>query len=200
MMLNGWAQHLTDILLRHKVIENSRRPIFVYGFELLLSTSLSILSIIIISVFLSQFSAALTFLVVFISLRLFNGGLHAKTYGRCFLLSNAVYFVVLYSSIYAAVLVPVDLFRLGYLAITFLSAGTIIFLSPVKHINHPLSEESYKRNQTIGRCLALTYACLNCINLYISHSPLDSVLVTFTLMAVAIMMIIPKFAERRKGK
>lgn len=59
-MLNTLAQRPTDVLLLHGAIENSRRPIFVYGFELLLSTSFSILSIVIISAYLSQLSAALT--------------------------------------------------------------------------------------------------------------------------------------------
>lgn len=197
-MLNNLAQRLTEVLFRHGAIEDSRRPIFIYGFELLLSTGCSILSITLISVFLSQFFTAPTFLIAFISLRLFNGGFHAKTYGRCFLLTNVVYFLVLSVSVYTENNFPIDSFRLAYLILTLLSVDVIIFLSPIKHINHPLSEESYKRNQKIGRSLALAYACLNCMNLYVPHPMVNSVLVSFTLMAVAIMMIIPQFTERRE--
>lgn len=32
-----------------------------------------------------------TFSIIFVSIRLFSGGYHAKTYGRCFIISNAVY-------------------------------------------------------------------------------------------------------------
>lgn len=197
-MLNQWAQRLTDVLIAHNAIDTSRRPTFIYGFELLLSTSLSVLSIIIISAYLSQLSAALTFLLIFISLRLFNGGAHAKTYRRCFLMTNAVYFIVLMLSTWASSVFPWCSHPLPYFLFTLIFMMIIFYLSPIKHINHPLSEERYKKNQKIGRCLVLAYSGLNCILLFLPFKAVDPVLITFTLMAIAIMMIIPQFTERRK--
>lgn len=196
-MLNQWAQCLTDVLVRHNAIESSRRPVFTYGFQLLLSTSFSISSVLVISAFLSRLPAALTFLTVFISLRLFNGGVHASTYGRCFLLTNAISFAVLAGSACAGIMFPVLSCPLPYVLITLISMGIIVCLSPVKHINHPLSEQRYKRNQKIGRCLVCVYSGLNCILIYTSCGIADPGLIAFTLMAVAIMMIIPQFTERR---
>lgn len=196
-MLNQWAQRLTSTLFYHTQIDNSRRTTFIYGFELLLSTSLSIFSIIIISAFLSCLSHAIIFLVVFISLRLFNGGFHAKTYRRCFLLTNAVYLTVLAASVYAYKSVPASTYCPIYILGTLLSTGAIVYLSPIKHFNHPLSENRYRKNQKIGRRLVLIYSVVNCFLLFLSIKAVYSVLISFTLMAVAIMMIIPQFTERR---
>ena len=49
-MLKACASSCTDFLMRHTNITSSRRPIYLYGFELLLSTLTSALSILFVSV------------------------------------------------------------------------------------------------------------------------------------------------------
>lgn len=198
MMLNQWANRLTDTLYRHCPIDSSRRQVYVYGFELLISTSSSILSILVLSALLSLPHYAVIFLTVFISLRLFNGGFHAKTYGRCFFLTNAVYVAVLIATLFFQNILPASTHRAGYILITFVAITVIIVLSPIRHVKHPLSEERYRYNQKIGRCLALVILLLNCVLLWCPISSVCPILISITLIAVAIMMIIPKFTERRQ--
>lgn len=197
-MLNQCANFLTEMMYRYCQIDHSRRPVYVYGFELLLSTGCSVASILTLSAVFSLVHYALSFLVVFISLRLFNGGFHAKTYGRCFLVTNAVYLLVLSISLFAQDIAPASTYRTGYFLITVVATIVICVLSPVKHINHPLSEKQYRHNQQIGRRLTLIIAAVNCIFFFSPLPFISPIFFSFTLMAVAIMMIIPQFSERRK--
>ena len=187
-MLNRFANYLTDMMYKYFPTAHSSRPVYVYGFELLLSTGCSVVSIMALSAVFSLVHYALLFLGVFISLRLFNGGFHAKTYGKCFLVTNAVYLIVLLTSLFVQNIAQISIYRIGYLLITVSAATVIYVLSPIKHVNHPLSE----------RQLVVVIAVANCILFFYPLPFINPVLISFTLMAVAIMMIIPQFTERRK--
>ncbi len=195
-MLNRFANHLTDMMYKYFPTAHSSRPVYVYGFELLLSTGCSVASIMALSAVFSLVHYALLFLGVFMSLRLFNGGFHAKTYGKCFLVTNAVYLIVLLTSLFVQNIAQISM--TGYLLITVSAATVIYVLSPIKHVNHPLSERQYRHNQKIGRILVVVIAVANCILFFYPLPFINPVLISFTLMAVAIMMIIPQFTERRK--
>ncbi|NBI17462.1 hypothetical protein D1841_06710 [Neglecta sp. X4] len=195
-MLNRFANYLTDMMYKYFPTAHSSRPVYVYGFELLLSTGCSVASIMALSAVFSLVHYALLFLGVFMSLRLFNGGFHAKTYGKCFLVTNAVYLIVLLTSLFVQNIAQISM--TGYLLITVSAATVIYVLSPIKHVNHPLSERQYRHNQKIGRILVVVIAVANCILFFYPLPFINPVLISFTLMAVAIMMIIPQFTERRK--
>ena len=195
-MLNRFANYLTDMMYKYFTTAHSSRPVYVYGFELLLSTGCSVASIMALSAVFSLVHYALLFLGVFMSLRLFNGGFHAKTYGKCFLVTNAVYLIVLLTSLFVQNIAQISM--TGYLLITVSAATVIYVLSPIKHVNHPLSERQYRHNQKIGRILVVVIAVANCILFFYPLPFINPVLISFTLMAVAIMMIIPQFTERRK--
>ena len=53
-MLHSCAEYLTHTLYRHCPLSEEKRPVFVYGFELSLSTLSSILSIILLSIIAMQ--------------------------------------------------------------------------------------------------------------------------------------------------
>ena len=89
-MLHSCAEYLTHTLYRHCPLSEEKRPVFVYGFELSLSTLSSILSIILLSIIFKNVYFSLLFLYIFFFLRLFSGGYHAPTYSRCFILTNAI--------------------------------------------------------------------------------------------------------------
>ena len=90
-MLNRCACLLTDKLCRRGVVEEQKRPVFIYGFELLMSTLSSMVSIFIFSLLLGAPYASLCFFIAFMGLRFFAGGYHAPTYRLCFITSNSIW-------------------------------------------------------------------------------------------------------------
>lgn len=195
-MLHELAETLTDKLYQSCKLEETRRPIYLYGFELTLSTASSILSILFVSAFLSILSSAVLFLLFFCSLRLFSGGYHAKTYGRCFILTNGVYFTTVSCTFLAENMLPHMPLSLIGATLVFFSVTTIFVLAPVKNKHHPLSPKRYIRNRKIACILSVIHLCA-AITVFGFGKNHYFILISFTLAAVAVMMIIPKLQERR---
>lgn len=195
-MLHQTAEKLTDKLYQACKLDEAKRPIYVYGIELTLSTASSIASILIISAFLSMFSSAVIFLFFFCSLRLVSGGYHAKTYGRCFILTNGVYFSTVGCVFLAERVLPHTALPLVGAVLLLFSVITIFVLAPVKNEHHPLSPKRYIRNRRLACILSVTFLLSAVIALRFGKEHYF-VLISFTLAAVAVMMIIPKLQERR---
>ena len=182
-MLHSCAEYLTHTLYRHCSLSEEKRPVFVYGFELSLSTLSSILSIILLSIIFKNVYSSLLFLYIFFFLRLFSGGYHAPTYSRCFILTNAIFvFVYLLSEV---LLIP----------FAILSCISIFLLSPIRSTKHPLSERLYAQNKKTARIIVSIDFLLFLI-LYITGMP-TRYLATWalSLSAVAIMMVITLFEK-----
>ena len=163
-MLHSCAEYLTHTLYRHCPLSEEKRPVFVYGFELSLSTLSSILSIILLSIIFKNVYFSLLFLYIFFFLRLFSGGYHAPTYSRCFILTNAIFvFVYLLSEVirwYKPLLIP----------FAILSCISIFLLSPIRSTKHPLSERLYAQNKKTARIIVSIDFLLFLI-LYITGMP-----------------------------
>ena len=89
-MLRVLAERCTDVLINHETIQKGKKNIYIYGFELFWSTTFCVLSILALSILLGYFKLAVTFLLFFMPVRVAAGGYHAKSYGRCFILTNSV--------------------------------------------------------------------------------------------------------------
>lgn len=70
-MLHSCAEYLTHTLYRHCPLSEEKRPVFVYGFELSLSTLSSILSIILLSIIFKNVYSSLLFYIPFSSCAFF---------------------------------------------------------------------------------------------------------------------------------
>lgn len=95
LVLNRISNELASVLLKKAKKTQYDREVYVYGLELIISTLAGMLSILAVSTMLSDITAGLVFLFSFVPLRLFTGGYHASTYGKCFLVSNISYIVLI---------------------------------------------------------------------------------------------------------
>ena len=190
-MLHLCAEHFTDILYKHNSLPENRKPVYVYGTELALSTSLSIVSILFISALCMHLLSGILFLLIFIGLRLFAGGYHAETYRKCFFISNSVFVVTFFISLL------LDRWNnlSGKTFTLFISFCIIWTLAPIQNEHHPLSDTTYKKNKIIARALVLFISSLILL-FYRYLEPYLSIIVA-SCMAVAVLMIIPKLKERR---
>ena len=125
-MLKACASALTDRLLCRFPMAQARRAVYIYGFELSLSSLAVMTSVFILSYLCGAVYTSITFSLIFVSIRLFSGGYHAKTYGHCFILSNAVYLLCL-STAYL-----IQTLRITFLCpiLTLLSMAVVFFFAP----------------------------------------------------------------------
>ena len=192
-MLHQCACFCAGKLLHHTSISLSRKPVFVYGFELFFSTFFSLSTILILSLLFQAVIETLFFLLPFFGLRLFCGGYHAKTYSRCFISTNFTYLLTLCGAKLISFLSTMS-FMLFFACLAFL---IIFFWSPIRNYRHPLSEKRYQHNRKIARLLSILYVSLSFI-FYSTFSGMIFLMFTLSGMAVAILMIKPKLQERRK--
>lgn len=148
-MLNVIADFCTSILVNNGVVKEEKSAVLVYGFQLFISTASSLLSILLISLFTGNIAYGILYLVVFMLLRITANGFHARTYGRCFLLTNGLFLLYLGVVNFYPRIVPLFLDRL-LLLFCFIY---IWIKAPVEHPNHKLSLKNKKKNQLAARII-----------------------------------------------
>lgn len=136
-MLSKLAKKMTSFFISRNLIEESRKEVYDYSFEVLLSTLLNGLSLFIIALFSNTFLYSILYVFAFILMRGSAGGYHAKTHFGCLILLLATYivFLLLIKFISGTILF--------YLTIIFsvFSLISVFLFAPVENINNPLTDE-----------------------------------------------------------
>ena len=190
-MLQAVSSYLANQLYIHCRLDASKKEVYQYGIQLSLSTLASACSVIMLSLLLGEAITSFAFLGIFFFLRLFAGGYHARTYMRCFLLTNAVYLTVFFAS---EIVRNTQLYSLlPVIAIT--SCLIISVLAPVRNKNHPLSAGAYNRNRKIALCIVLIETSILIVLWFWKSIRPFLIVPTMSLAAVAVMMIITLFRK-----
>lgn len=156
-MLHGIADHLAQLLLDHSRAARADKDIYVYGFEILISTTAVLLSILIASALFCSLSVGVVFLCTFLPLRVHAGGYHAQTYAKCYCISMLSYLIVLAVIRWGWALIPLPVWGIGLL----ICSGFVAWRAPVENAHQPLSETKRRKNHVrsvviVGILLALT--------------------------------------------
>ena len=189
-MIYKFAKKLSERLVAQGLIESKKINVCIYGLQLLFSSILSTLSILIIGCVLGKIIETLSFLVVFIVLRGFCGGFHAKTYVVCTVVTLGTFCVVLFVS--SIISLPI----ISYVVLLTLGLLIMINFAPIEHPNKKISEQNkrkHKKTSTILFCaFCLIGALLNCTQ------PTISTVVYFSLVVVILLMLFAKILYRRE--
>lgn len=140
---------LCDKLSYIGIIPECRKKVYIYGFELMLSSAVGIFSMIILSALVGKPFAWIPYLIGFIPLRVTGGGYHAKTHFTCIVSFSFVFLILLILSdtIY---LIPYI-----YFIVACISLGITYFLAPVEAVNKPLLDEVRQKNRI--RCVGVSW-------------------------------------------
>ena len=145
-----------------------KKNIYAYGFELLISTALNALGILITALFMDALLGAVLFTLAFIPLRINAGGYHTKHHWSCFLMVNIVFllFAVLVKYMSASYVLPYVVFS------CMVSSMLIWALSPVEAENKPLSGNQRERLRKRSIIIASINMTLTLIFVFIPQLPL----------------------------
>lgn len=150
-MLNKISNRLAQGLVENIKDVKYDQEVYVYGFELVLSTLACWIAIIISSICFSDVLSGIVFITVFSSLRIFAGGYHAESYLKCFCISNLFYLLVMVlKNLLSEVRVSIWL---------VLFAGCVVYIikkAPIINPNQPIGEEKRRMcRQNIKRVLGV---------------------------------------------
>lgn len=136
-MIQKIAIKVTEVLLRHRIIEEEDREIYSYGLELILSNIINLLTLLILTIVLGTYIESIVFLVFLIPIRLYAGGYHAKTYLRCNLVFIIIYLMII-GGVYAT---PKENMLIVGSMVMCMSAIIIYRFAPVESEYNPLSKD-----------------------------------------------------------
>ncbi|MGN1348348.1 MAG: accessory gene regulator B family protein [Acutalibacteraceae bacterium] len=154
-----------------------------------MSTVINMIALLAVSLLFGNVLYFVSFLVFFYSIRLFCGGFHAKTYTRCFILTNSVYILLItLTNIISNSNIDV---KAVILALLMMSAIIIFIFSPVRNVHHPYSEKKYRDFRIISRCLSAIYSVI-CSCIVISKYGKAAIFSALSLILVSVLIIIQK--------
>lgn len=139
-MINKISSKIVEILIKHSLVENEEKELYLYGFFILLSQILYFIIVITIGILFNVIFESIIFYITFQFIRRYAGGYHAKTETRCDILSTL-------SILCCIVLIKLSKMydiRIALLSISLVFAALIFILCPLDTPEKPLNDKEYK--------------------------------------------------------
>lgn len=135
ILMESLSRKLTNYILKKELIDKSNYEIYLYGFQIFLELSLSILCSIIIAIVLNMKIECFLFFLFFIPLRSYNGGFHMERYLSCLLLSCVTLSLIL--------LIVKNFIVTSFISYLLyaISVLVIIITGPINHPNRKVSPD-----------------------------------------------------------
>lgn len=189
-MISFLSNFIALFLYKNNIIDKGKIEVCQYGFEIIVSTIIGFLLVLISGIILGEITEAILFYCLFVGVRFFTGGYHADTHFKCKLTLLTCCLSVLIASKY---LLTSMILQVALLIIYLI---TVFLFSPIEHINAPLTEDEKKRNRKLSIIMAIALTILSLSGN--KYFPSISLVSSLTLFVIAILIIIPKIQERRK--
>lgn len=182
-MITSLAQYIADFLLKNDIIISEKLDIYIYGFEIIISSVISILIGLIFGIIFSQFLECTLFLIVFILMRSYSGGYHANTYLKC----NSIFA----ANVFIAMLVlKFNFVYPFYMHIIICVACLVLFIrfAPIKNEYKSLTYKECKKHKTTSVIIGI---CFSLISSVLFFKVLKySIVIDMALLSVAVSMVI----------
>lgn len=195
VLLENIAEEMTFLLLKNKIIKHEDSDIYIYGFQVMISSLMVTISLLTLGILLNKLLITLVFMFVFVSLRVNTGGYHANRFRECLTFSLIIYLM----EILLVKFIP-DEYK-GIVSIMLLALGTSIIFAkaPIEHKNNPLTLKEKIKYKKISRMISLVLSIIILIGIFIKRDLIDYYLISsLTVMAVAILIIIPLLKRRER--
>lgn len=158
--MNIFINNITYWLLDENIIEKEDIEIYKYGIQQGLFTIINSGITLLTGFVLGVFAQSITLLLSYIPLRMYAGGVHARTATRCFIYTHIINLSLLLSVKW----ISTPNFVLWFIIVF---AVIIIYIfSPIEAKNKPLSKEEF---QIYGNKARRILATLFCIAIFLNH-------------------------------
>lgn len=194
-MLHKLAEDISLYLITNKIIDIEERDIYIYGIELLISTLLTSISILILAFFIGELVSAVIFLLIHFLLKSYTGGYHANYYFQCYIYSilNFIILIIAKTRILLAYKPVVAL------ALLVISIMIIFKYAPVTNKNNPKTEEEISRNKKIARKRVLLLSLIPILGYVVKAELIDIwFMMALTIFSIAYSIVINIFMKRKE--
>ena len=193
-MLRRLSERMVEQFIKKEIISDAKKPVYIYGCELLFSTAFAVFSIISIGLLTGHFIQTFIFLLAFMPIRTVANGYHASSYRNCFLLTNLIAFLCIAAAELGSRYAPA-----WTMCVLFMAAQGVIWLrGPFRSIVHPLKEELVERNRTYMHKIQLIETFLTVLFVMADKRTIADTVIWATVM-VALMIYIGEKEEYKNA-
>lgn len=184
-MISEMSCKVADFFVRKKVVSEQEKDIYVYGCEAIFSGLVNSLIVFFTGIFFKDFLCVFTFYIVFLMLRKYCGGYHAKTHFRC-------HFVFLVNLLLIMLMIKkLPLLNISYsIPVIILSDVLIVLLAPVQNENKPIESRKARQFKAIAVIFSLVFSILSVI-LYFVRKDISEVII-LSMLSVSLAMVVTK--------
>lgn len=182
-MINRISEIIAFFLLNKKVIKREELEIYIYGYEVLISSLIDFSIVLLFAAVFNKVIFLTIFFVMFVSIRIYTGGYHAETFFKCKIVFIMICLLLVITSYIDVLLIPMIIIMILYNA-------TVFFLAPVENINKPLSICEKSKYRRISVVLSLLWTAIAVITYFYFAEICQSI--TVTALIIAVMMIVGK--------
>ncbi len=190
---------ITENFVHNELIADSKKDIYAYGFEMLISTFVYFVGFLVISLVTQTLVPSLCFWGGLFVVRKIAGGHHANNYLSCNLLSTANHLLF----IFFVKLLNFEVYYNFIILTLLLASATILLVAPVDHKNKPFIKNEYKRYKVLSGlyCIVLGFVALLVSTKFV---PVSKLLFSFTFgtLSATVSLLCAKFIrffERKKN-
>lgn len=135
-MLEVIVQKIVDEQIKKGLIDESERPIYLYGYRMLVELVVNVIASILIAVLFQAYAIVIIFTVAFLMIRGYVGGYHAKTSFGCFCFSVGT----LVASVVVIECVSILTYSDYFFLLEVIMLPCIFSRSPIPNVNKPITE------------------------------------------------------------
>lgn len=187
------SARITAFFIARSIIASDDREIYEYGFELLIADLINFSAILLIGGLAGQLWYSVLYLLIFVGLRSFCGGYHAKTHLRCHICTIGAYLLFMLCNMWLS---PDNAILL--LGENLLASVPVVLFAPIPHANKPLTDAVRKKNRI--RSIVLYYSLTLLAFVLCLHYRQEGAAISLTLWIVSLSMIPAIYIHSRKGR
>ena len=190
------AKKITLFYIKKGKIEEDDREVYEYSFEMLISTIINFLIMIVGALVTKRYWETALFTFSFLLFRKFFGGYHAKTHIGCISILILMYLTMIF-------MLKLDIRSLSIIAmiICIVSIIPVLLLSPVSHPNNPIDKNKVKLYNIVSIVIVLLVVILSYLNYTkysnICYSIVFSIPLLFSIVAMIIGYVL--YAKNDEG-
>jgi len=192
-MITLISKNIVHFFVQQEVVKQEDEEVYMYGAEMMLSTSASIMATLIISIIFGKLYYMAIFFLFFVPLRMNVGGYHADSYGKCFIVTFSVYsaYTLALNCLSESLFLYIGLFSI------IISLPIVFKYAPIIHKNNIIDKHGVLKRKILSRIFVLIDSIIIILLLIYKLNYKITTAVSLSLIIVTISMIIEIFKERR---
>lgn len=176
--------------------EDPKLDLYIYGLELLFSSVVSTILLLVFGIIVGALIESIIFIVVFSAIRIFAGGFHSRSFILCNIITVLNFVIILIIYRYFNVI----LFSPFVYSIVFgLSFILCVLFAPIENNNNPIRDE-LKTKHKIKALIVLTIDIIVYFVCLYGFKMTQITILLLTLLSVDVFMVIALFIKLRRNK